>query len=139
MEPIDYLVVGVVVFFLVVTFLYYFKSPYTKDESISYWIGQYVSIEPNYRITKDGIAELTIKNNWGSEIEVLDISFDGKGYINKEINLKNGEAKDVVVYGIPKCIPNSNYNYKVSILYKDVRSERNFLIEGSIPLVGKCE
>jgi hypothetical protein len=137
MEFYELILVAVFLLVFVVFLLAYFVPVYTKEESISYWVGQDIGIEPNYKVVP-GKAELTIKNNWGYEVRILDITFDGKGGI-KEINLKNGEVADVEVLNIPKCVPGVKYSYKVSILYQDVRTGRNFLLEGKVPLVGICE
>ncbi len=137
MEFYELILVSVFLLVFVVFLLAYFTPVYTKEESISYWVGQDIGIEPNYRVVP-GKAELTIKNNWGQEVRILDISFDGRGGI-REINLKNREAADIEVLDIPKCVPGTKYSYKVSILFQDVRSQKNFLIEGKIPLVGICE
>jgi hypothetical protein len=137
MEIYELILICAFLLILVFLVLAYFTPLYTKEESISYWVGQSIGIEPNYRIVP-GKAELTIKNNFGYEVRILDINFDGKGGI-KELSLKNGEVADIEVLGIPKCVPGTKYAYKVTILYQDVRTGRNFLQEGRIPLVGICE
>lgn len=114
----------------------------SRAQSEAYWIAQDVGIQPNYRISSMGIAELTLKNNKQFRIEILGVTLNEKGASAPALlALGRGETAELNVTGFDRCPAGQVYGYRVSIKYRDIGSNRTFTVSGGSanPLVGNCE
>lgn len=87
----------------------------SRAQSEAYWIAQDIGIQPNYRISSTGIAELTLTNNKQFRIEILGVTLNEKGTsIPSLLALSRGETAEVNVTGFDRSQP-ARFTATVSI------------------------
>ena len=144
-------VVAVVAILLIYDLLGIGPGPFSqisRSESETFWRAQYISIEPNYLITP-GEIDLTLKNNWGYDVRILNLTISGENIFQQAIEsspkfpltLKKGESIDLVIKNVERCNQGKAAGYVVTIVFQDIATERTFTISGGkkYPLVGMCE